>query len=287
VKSTDRKPFVNLLNKIFLPLIILFLAVAVAVVISLCTSGPNDTLKIGVLLPLTGPDSLESDELLNWLAAGINDAGGIGGTPIEIIYKDTYQADILALAHELTSDPAIQIVIGPQRSSELHKVAPLFIESKKLLISPMATSGDILRAYGKKDFIWRTCQSDIAQVRSILYELSSRNVDRISLIYSDDSYGQTFLNWTGFFCTELGIDLLNHVGYQETSKLAEVLDEALSGDPQYILTAAFAEEAVELVKLLQSKEEVETRLFFTDAAETPHTRYDHLLAVSVQNHLIH
>lgn len=254
--------------KILLPLLLLaFVAGALA---GISAWPPNGTThRIGVLLPLSGPDSLESQEVLDWMLSGLNSSGGIGGTPVELVYKDTYGQDSIAVAREFTSDPTIRVVIGPQKSSEMHMVAPLFIESKKLLISPMATAGDIMRAYGKRDFIWRTCQSDIAQVRSILFELATRDVSRISLVYSDDSYGRTFLEWTGFFCTELGIDLLDAIGLDGSSDLEDVLEGALDGAPEYVLAAVYSVEAVALKGLLDERD-TGTRLFLTDAAATPY-----------------
>jgi ABC-type branched-subunit amino acid transport system substrate-binding protein len=108
---------------------------------------------------------MESREVLDWAAERLNSQGGIGNAPVELVYKDTFNRNILSLAREFAEDRSIQIVIGPQKSSELHAAAPLFIQSQKLLISPMSTAGDILRAYGGKNFIWRTCQSDVAQIR--------------------------------------------------------------------------------------------------------------------------
>jgi glycosylphosphatidylinositol transamidase (GPIT) subunit GPI8/ABC-type branched-subunit amino acid transport system substrate-binding protein len=234
-----------------------------------CKAPPAGPFKIGVLLPLSGPDSLQSREVLDWAAGGFNRSGGTGGAPVELVYKDTYNQDISALAGELLKDNAISIVIGPQKSRDVHTVAPLFIESRKLLISPMATSSDILRAYGGKDFIWRTCQSDVAQVRSILYELSTRGVTRVSLIYTEDGYGRTFLEWAGFFCTELGIDLLHNVAYGPAAVAGEVLEQAMAGEPEYIVTAVYPEQAVALKRLMDGKA-TGTKLFFTDAAEAPY-----------------
>lgn len=255
-------------SKITISICLLIIA-GLIISFSVQTILPNSPIKIGVLLPITGPDSVDSKELLEWMKIRFNHLGGVRGQPVELIYKDTAKADILNLAHEFADDPSIQIVIGPQKSSELHAIAPIFIESRKLLISPMATAGDIFRAYEKKDYIWRTCQSDIAQVRAILYELSTRKVTRISLIHTKDSYGSTFLEWTGFFCTELGIDLLNTVGYSDSSNLEVILAKALSGDPEYIVMASSAKESAEFVKLLNARS-ARSKVIFTDATETNH-----------------
>jgi len=248
--------------------IILGLIIIVAVVTGVIVFKNHPTsITVGVLLPLTGPDSVDSQELLNWMNKRFNQSGGIDGTPVELVYKDTAGADVRDLAQELLNDPSIHIVIGPQKSSELHAIAQLFFDKKKLLISPMATAGDIFRAYGKKDFVWRTCQSDIAQVRAILDELAKRKVTSVSLIYPPDSYGSTFFQWTGFFCTELGIDLVNTVGCSKSADLNKVLDEALAGEPEYIISASSAQESVELVRLLHARP-TKSKLFFTDATET-------------------
>ncbi|MGE5370729.1 MAG: C13 family peptidase [Solirubrobacterales bacterium] len=228
---------------------------------------PAGSVKIGILLPLTGPESVDSKEVLDWMANRLNKTGGIDGKPVELVYKDTARAATMALARELVSDPSIQIVVGPGTSGELHSIAPLFIKQKKLLISPMATAGDVFRAYGKKDYIWRTCQSDIAQVRAILDELSKRKVTRVALICPQDSYGKTFADWTGFFCTELGIELVNAVSYSDSSELNRILDQALTGDPEYVISASYAEDSARLVKLMKTKKTA-SRLFFTDASET-------------------
>lgn len=101
----------------------------------------------------------------------------------------------------------------------------------------------------------------------MLCELSTRNVTRISLIHTQDTYGSTFLEWTGFFCTELGIDLLNTVSYNDSSDLDSILDQALIGDPEYIIMASYAKESAEFVKLLNARK-AGSKVIFTDATET-------------------
>jgi len=116
---------------------------------------PGKPYRIGVLLDLTGPDAIDYDEVLGWASGHINSAGGIGGRKIELVYKDTYNADAKALAQELIDDKSIKIVIGAGMSETAAVVAPMFIDAKKLLISPSATSGDLFRMFAKEKFFWR------------------------------------------------------------------------------------------------------------------------------------
>lgn len=226
-------------------------------------------LKIGVLLDLTGSDAMDFPEVLDWMTEQVNGAGGIGGHPVELVYRDTSGGDIVTPATELAENKDIRVVIGPQRSTELLEIAQLFIDHKKLLISPTATAGSIMRAFTGSDYIWRTCQSDVAQVRSILFELASRDVNSVALVYPQDSYGSTFYEWTGFFCVETGIELKTITGYLPDENLEAVMDAALAGEPDYILTAAFSREAAAFKQIIDSRD-TDTKLFFTEAAETPY-----------------
>jgi ABC-type branched-subunit amino acid transport system substrate-binding protein len=233
-----------------------------------CRNETGKPVKIGVLMPLSGPDAMETEKTLDWAAAKINSGGGIGGRKVMLAYKDTYNQDIVRQSQEFISDPDIDIVIGPYRSADVFLAAPLFIKNKKLLISPTATAGEISRAFGKEGYFWRTVQPDVTQIRCILAELASRNVKKFSLIYTDTSYGQTFYQWAGFFADELGLEIDKMVPYGKLSNLEDVLDEALAGQPEYIVAASYAAEAVTFKKILDSKN-ISTKLFFTDAVETP------------------
>ncbi|MEN6341373.1 MAG: C13 family peptidase [Methanospirillum sp.] len=226
------------------------------------------SLKIGVLLPLTGPDAVDSEAVLNWARDEINRAGGIDRRPIELVYKDTNGRDPLELAREFIDDRSIRIVIGPGSSSGVYEIAPLFVKNKKILISPFASAGDILRAFGRKEYFWRTCQSDVAQVRLILDRLSGRGTKKIALVYEDSVYGKTFFEWTGFFATEQGIELLNVVPYERGhADFSQIVDQALEGDPEYVICAAFPEDAMR-IKGEMDRTGSSARLFFTDAAES-------------------
>ncbi len=225
-------------------------------------------LRVGVLLPLTGPNAVDSEEVLNWAREDLNRAGGIGHRPIELVCKDTAGGDLLELAQQFIDDRSIRIVIGPGSSSEVYEIAPLFIENKKILISPSSSAGDIVRAFGKKGYFWSTCQSDIAQDRLILYRLSQQGTRNISLIYEDSAYGRTFFEWTGFFATELGIELSSVVPFKPgQADFPRIIGQALEGNPEYIVCVAFPEDAVQIRKALD-RTGSPARLFFTDAAES-------------------
>ena len=76
-----------------------------------------------------------------------------------------------------------------------------------MLISPLATSGDIIRAFGKEGYFWRTTQGDVAQVKVIVSILKEKGGEKIAVFAENTTYGNTFYDWTGFFATEYGLNI--------------------------------------------------------------------------------
>lgn len=218
-------------------------------------------IRIGVMLPLSGPNNIDSKQTLDWAIQKINAEGEINGKSIKLIYKDTNGKNIQKIAKELLSDRAIKIVIGPDRSDQLYAVAPMFIKKKKLLISPMSTADEIAKAFAKKGYIWRTTQSDTAQIRSIINLLKERGVKKVALIFEDSLYGQTFENWFGFFAMEAGIEVTS------VSKIEDPIKTVLSGHPEYIIGAVFPTDAVKIKKELLKRNST-AKLFFTDSSQS-------------------
>jgi ABC-type branched-subunit amino acid transport system substrate-binding protein len=223
----------------------------------------NTPVRIGVLLDLNG--DVDFTTPLEWAKDTINSEGGINGRQVELVYWDSSTGDIHRQAQELLDDDTIQIVIGPEKSDDVFALAPQFIAKKKVLISPTATSGEILRAFGKNWYVWRTTQGDAAQVKVILTILKGKGAKNVALLAVNNTYGQTFYDWTGFFATEYGIDVtsLRQFDAGSPNLEAEVAD-ALEADPDYIIAACWPEDAATIKRVID-RSGSRTKLFLTDA----------------------
>ena len=223
--------------------------------------------RIGVLLPVTGDVDLK--EPLDWAKENINREGGIGGRSIELVYRDTSMGNTTRLAEELLADDSIRIVIGPPTSDDVYTLAPEFITQKKLLISPLTTSGDIIRAFGKQGYFWRTSQGDVAQVKTILSVLNTKGAHRVALLAENTTYGTTFYDWTGFFATEYGLDLVSVRQFDEGSgDLDSYVAESLAPNPDYIIAACGPSDAATIKRAIDLSGST-AKLFLTDGAVSP------------------
>jgi ABC-type branched-subunit amino acid transport system substrate-binding protein len=224
--------------------------------------------RIGVLLPITG--GIDLKEPLEWAKDTINQQGGIGGRPVELVYMDTSTGNTTQMADELLADDSIQIVIGPRNSDDVFKLAPEFIEKKKLLVSPMATAGSITLAFAKQGYFWRTTQSDVAQVQVITTLMNGKGVHRISVLAENTTYGETFYEWSGFFATEYGLDLVSIQQFEPNSSTLDAdVDAALQANPEYIIAACDNPSDAAAIKRAIDRSGKPVKLFLTDGAVSP------------------
>ena len=185
--------------------------IVIAFMITGCSIWENEeqkpSLKIGVMMPWTGDYASNWDTALDWAVENINLNGGVAGHDIELVKKDLAKNDLKTISEELIADEYIKAVIGPMTSAEVFEIAPLFINGKKILLAPVATSAKISRAFAGKDYFWRLAEPDIAQTKTLLLLAQSGGARKVALITEDSQYGASFEDWFGFFATELGLEV--------------------------------------------------------------------------------
>ena len=255
------------------PLRLLVLLVLLA---SGCGSGAQGTEKpaparIGVMLSVSGPWDVGWRRSLEWAQKNANEAAGPNGRPLELVFRDTAVESLADVSRDFLDDPTILGVIGPDTSSGLFEVAQNFLDAGKPLVSPSATSGEFLRAFGGQKYLWRTVESDVAQVQTMLLFAQKEGISKVALLTTDDKYGATFFDWFGFFATELGISVTGIVkfGEQNGDACPGRLVKALEGNPELLVVVpSLPEDAVCIAREARSRAP-EVRLLFSDAAMFP------------------
>jgi ABC-type branched-subunit amino acid transport system substrate-binding protein len=164
-------------------------------------------LKIGVMLPFSGPYSFGFEDPLDWAVENINRTGGVAGRKIELEKHDLATGDLLAITNALIADTAIKAVIGPATSSEVFKVAPLFIGGQKVFIAPDASAASLSRAFSGYDYFWRLTEPDISQTKTLLLLAQKGGARKVGLITEESEYGASFEDLFGYFATELGLEV--------------------------------------------------------------------------------
>jgi branched-chain amino acid transport system substrate-binding protein len=151
----------------------------------------KEPIKIGFIGPLSGDAASYGIPIKNAIALAveeINNAGGINGRKIEVIYEDGKCSgkDAVNAAQKLINIDKVNIILGGMCSGELLAIAPITEPAKVLLLSPSASSPDITHA---GDFIFRNNPSD-ADGGKALAKLVREKYTKAAIISENTDYAQ-------------------------------------------------------------------------------------------------
>ncbi len=242
------------------------LALAIVCIVTLmaassgCTAAP-DPVRIGLLLPSTGPTAMHSLDGLAWAADALNREGG---RPVEFVYRDTSTGNVSEYAEELAGRKDIDVIIGPATSVELIEIAPLVTAKGKLLISPSATSALVAAEFRENDLVWRTCSGDGEQLKAIFGFLSVSGVENVSLVAENGTYGATFVRLAPAAATRHGVRLTGTACVDAPDDIAAVAARVAREEPDLVVAAVYPEEAAALAEALSP-----IPLLLADAGRSP------------------
>ncbi len=161
-----------------------------ACVLCSCVSGgpiaspdPGQTLRIGVLVSLTGPAGFVGEAQRNtavMLAEALNSGGGIGGHEVELLIEDTASDPKVALAKakDVLARGVVGI-IGPSTSTETMAIRDLCQGAKVPLLSCGSGAGlvDPVMSY-----IFKTAPDDALVFGKLAAELERRGLRRLGVV---------------------------------------------------------------------------------------------------------
>ncbi|MBO0693435.1 MAG: ABC transporter substrate-binding protein, partial [Acidimicrobiaceae bacterium] len=224
------------------------------------------------MLPLTGPEAVGAQGPLQWAQQNVNAAGGVGGRPIEFVYRDLERQNVETVANNLAADSSIAAVIGPANSTDAKQVVSTFVNHHKVVVTPSATSGNLFRAFRshRPQYLWRPVESDVAQVRTMLQVATQGGATSVALIAGDSGYGNTFFQSFGFLATEKALRVTATIRYdQEAQGCQRPLDRVLNSGAQVVLAVPDgANQAICMAREWRARGS-HPRLLLSDAAQTP------------------
>lgn len=155
------------------------------------------TIKIGALLPLTGPSAnhgQDAKEGMNLALKEIRNSDKILGNKIEIIWEDDNSTPQGAIsgAQKLINIDKVAVIIGPISSSATLAVAPLAEKSKVVLLSPSASSPEISDA---GDFIFRNSLLAPPQGKKMAqFCFENLKITKVDVLFLNDDTGWGYYN---------------------------------------------------------------------------------------------
>lgn len=200
-----------------------FLAVVVCLVMLTCVlagcSSSEDTIKIGVIAPLTGEVAVYGNATNNGIelyVEQLNAAGGIDGKKVELVtYDDKGDAtEALNAYNKLVSADEVCAIIGPVTSGPTFGVAEASAADGVPCITATATHPDVT-TYG--DNFFRSCFEDPFQGGAITsFAYNNLEARTAAIIYNtSDTYSEGLKDSITEKAAELGIEIVATEGYSK------------------------------------------------------------------------
>ena len=151
-----------------------------------------ETIKIGLMAPLTGPwasEGRDMERIVQLLASEINNSGGINGNTIEILVEDdggTPRTATQAATKLTTLNPVA--VIGTYGSAVTEASQNIYDEADIVQIATGSTSIRLTEKDLTKFF--RTCPRDDQQGQSAVKVLQDMGLKNIAILHDNTSYSK-------------------------------------------------------------------------------------------------
>jgi len=154
--------------------------------------GEPEPIKIGVLVPDTGPASSYGKSIRQGIELAVEEinAERPAGPKIVTVYKDTgTNVETAKIAfHELVETENVWAIIGPVSSSVARGLAPLAAQAQVVLLSPAASSPALTSEGG--EYFFRNYPSDVVEGYTMAEFCRKLALASVAVVAADDLFGQ-------------------------------------------------------------------------------------------------
>lgn len=210
------------------------------------------SVKIGLLLPLSGSQSSFGSDAIQGAGLAIeqiNSSGGLLGRRVELVTRDTRSeaGTTLLLATEFANDPSVPMVVGEITSLRTLEAARGLLESGKPLISPAATLPEVTTT---GEYVFRVCYADPRQGQAMARLAGSLNVGRAAILAeSDNPYSQSLAKSFRDAFTAGGGEIVAELKFSGSAdSLQTALDSLRNAKPEVIFLPSYYEEAARVLQ---------------------------------------
>jgi branched-chain amino acid transport system substrate-binding protein len=241
----------------------------IALVAGLSLAGTcQDTVKIGVILPLTGSQAAFGEALKNgyFIALDeINAKGGVLGKKVELdIYDDQSKPDqAVQGVSKLVDQDRMTLLLGSYSSESTMAMIPVVTQRQVPLIIPIAVADNLLDS--KSPWIFRVGASTTDYARATAAFLKDNGAPKtMAIVYENTNFGQSSMKAMTAVAQAGGIKLVAVEPYEAKSPdYRAVLQRVKQANPEVIYFCSYLLDATTLMR--QSQEIDLNPRYFTSA----------------------
>lgn len=226
------------------------------------TAQAADTIKLGIVAPMSGPNaryggfSMHGAELA---VKDINDAGGVNGMKIQLFNADSQGTPVegVSATRRLIDQDGVDFIIGDVSSSVTLAMQPVAEDAEVLLLNAASSNPRITYQAGVGGFKWTYRNYPTDENRALVvakYAAEQRGFTKFAVLSVDSDYGRSAITFTKKYLPEFKGQILSEDYYKEgevdfRSVLAKIRDNGAQAIIYYGLadtTPILARQMVEL-----------------------------------------
>ncbi len=240
------------------------------------TVRPDDgVLLVGAILPHNGVAAELGSSMSDALALAveeINDAGGVGGTPVRLIEREEGDNEATAsVAMNELIQLGVDAIIGPTSSTNTLATLGTAVDAGVLTCSPTA-SALALDSFPDNGLFIRTIASDSLQAKALAALVESSGTSSTVIVYVDDNYGRPFAEATRLAVLTEGtlVTEMVPVTASEDSVTAAV-DSVVATQADVVVVIADGTTGPAIIAAIDDASSVATTYVVNDAIRRPAT----------------
>ena len=235
-----------------------------------------DTIKIGMLVPVTGfaaSDGFAVLESVKLAVADVNAKGGVLGKQVELVYYDDAadSKQAVPLANKLIAQDKVVGFVAGSYSMPTRAVAPIFDDEEVPLVAAYALHPDIT----KGDFTFRNGMLGTTEGRVAAFSaLETFKAGKVALIAADNDFGQTLKEGFTEYLKKVGRedDLVIHLTYPSSEKDFKVyLSKIRDAKPDVVFFSGYYFQTGPALKQAQEMGITDIRFFGEQGADSVKT----------------
>ena len=231
------------------------LLLIIPVIIPAAGCGQKDTIKIGIVLELSGELAPMGEKMLNGARMAvdeINAAGGVLGKDVELIEEDggTDPDKGFDRVKKLVEIDGVQVIVGPMITPTSELSMP-YAKVHEIPLITMSATGVPLSELDGTEWYFRTCLRDDAQSLVLADVVMDAGYTRLATIVLDNTYGislETAIvdgledkGWQGEHVASVHYDIAKKDYLTELQVIAD-------SNPDVVLAATYSDDGIIVFK---------------------------------------
>ncbi|WP_134705163.1 ABC transporter substrate-binding protein [Ammoniphilus sp. YIM 78166] len=203
-------------------------------------SESKDPIKVGAIFSLTGANSplgVPEKQAVELLAKEINDAGGVNGHPLQVIFEDdkSDNTEAVKAIKKLVSSDKVAAVLGSSGSGPSLGMAE-YASAQKVTMISMAAADQITNPV--RAGIFKTPHTDIHGTKRVFKYMQEQGLTKVAILYDSNPYGSGYAVQLKKFAPDYGITIVAEEKYgTKDPSMSSQLTKIKGTDAQAIFIA--------------------------------------------------